>query len=302
LGDGSQLYVALRRRDQVRSESYVACFDAQQGRLLWRQFLCATETRSGQRSPEPTHNLLTLDEDTLYYNTNQGVVAALRAGTGEIRWLTTYPRTPRGSSLGGEGGGHRFRHLTPCMVHRDLVLVAAADCQRIFALDAMTGHPLWMTVEGEATGAVHLLGVGEDRVLASGDSLYWLDLYTGRLVGQFPSPRFAASGHARVAPRGAGRGILAGRHVYWPTRDAVYVLRQQTERTPRGWEPVLDRVIPLHPGGASGGNLLLAEGVLLIAAADRLYAFNETGTQDHAQRGRRTGGGEARRGVPPDHE
>jgi hypothetical protein len=76
---------------------------------------------------------------------------------------------------------------------------------------------------------------------------------------------------------------LAGPYVYWPTRDTIFVLEQATVRTPRGWEPVVARAIPLAQRGASGGNLLIADGILLVAAADRLMAFNETGRPDHAR-------------------
>ena len=40
---------------------------------------------------EVSHRLLTLDGPTVYYQTNLGVVAALEAETGGIRWLATYP-------------------------------------------------------------------------------------------------------------------------------------------------------------------------------------------------------------------
>jgi outer membrane protein assembly factor BamB len=282
------LYVALRRRDTVRAEAHVACFDAFQGRLLWRRFLCAAETLGAQRPYELTHNLLTLDQGRLFYNSNMGVVAALRASGGDIEWLSTYPRVSLQDDDPDRNDQYRFRDLTPCLVCGDFVFVAPMDCDRIFALDATTGHPLWMTERERAADAIHLLGVGADTLLVSGNYLYWLDRYTGRLVGQYPLPRKAAPGHARPNPRGFGRGLLAGSHVYWPTREAIFVFERQMVRSQRGREPVLVREIPLVPRGATGGNLVIADGVLLVATADRLYAFNETGKPDHARGRRRT--------------
>ena len=277
LVDGSRLYVALRRRDAVRAESHVACFDAQQGRLQWRQFIGAAESQAEQRTSELTHNLLTLDQDSLFFNSNLGVVAALRASDGDIQWLTTYPRLSPNRRDPDQDDRYLFRDLNPCVLYRDMVFVAPADCDRVFALDAITGHPLWVTPPDQVADAVHVLGIGADHLLVSGDCLYWLDVYRGQLVGQFPQPCRALPGHARPSPRGLGRGVLAGSHVYWPTQETIFVLEQQTLRTQRGWEPVLVREIPLRPRGVCGGNLVIANGILLLATADRLYAFNETG-------------------------
>ena len=191
--------------------------------------------------------------------------------------MTTYPRLSRDRQDPDQDERYLFRDLNPCLVHRDLVFVAPADTDRIFALDAMTGHPLWITPPDRVADAVHLLGVGSDHLLVSGDCLYWLDAYTGRLEAQFPAAGKALPGHARPSPRGWGRGVLAGTRVYWPTQEMVYVFEQRPARTPRGWEPVLVREIPLGPRGARGGNLVIAGGILLVATADRLYAFNETG-------------------------
>jgi outer membrane protein assembly factor BamB len=227
--------------------------------------------------------LLTLDQGTLYFNTNLGIVAALHASSGSIRWLTTYPRGSWDRSDPDQDHRHAQRDLVPCLVYRDFVFVAPTDSDCIFALDAITGHPLWMTQPEQVADAVHLLGVGAGNLLASGDCLYWLDLNTGRLVSEFPHHRSGLAGRAGPSPRGYGRGVLAGPYVYWPTRDTIFVLEQATVRTPRGWEPVVARAIPLAQRGASGGNLLIADGILLVAAADRLMAFNETGRPDHAR-------------------
>jgi len=283
--DGAFLYVALRRRDSVRAEAHVACFDSNQGRLQWCRFLCAAEATSKPRPLDVTHSLLTLDQGTLYFNTNMGVVAALRARDGDCRWLTTYPRVPLRRDDPDRNELHRFRDLNPCVIKGDMVYVAPRDSDRIFALDATTGHPLWMTER--AVDAIHLLGVAAERLLVSGDVLYWLDRYTGRLRGQFPGVTKAVPGHARPSPRGWGRGVLAGSHVYWPTRNTIYVFDQQTVYRHQRWQPVLVREIPLGPRGASGGNLVIAQDVLLVATADRLIAFNQTGKPDY-DRGQRS--------------
>jgi hypothetical protein len=69
---------------------------------------------------------------------------------------------------------------------------------------------------------------------------------------------------------GFGRGILAGEEVYWPTRDRLYVFHQRHMRLTR--QPV-----DLACMGLTGGNLVVSRGVLLIAGANQLAAFNAHG-------------------------
>jgi outer membrane protein assembly factor BamB len=301
LVEGDRVFVALRRRDALRAECHVACFDARRGRLVWRRFVCAAETLTELRPHEITHALLSLDQGTVFCNSNLGAVAALRANSGEIQWLTTYPRRAISDDSPRWTGCLVPRDLNPCVVYRDFVFAAPSDSDALFALDAISGRVLWQTQPEQASDVVHLLGVGQGRLLASGDCLYWLDIYTGRTAGQFPRSAIGAPGRARPNPRGWGRGTLAGDYVYWPTRDSIFVLEQRTEPTPFGWETTLVREIPLGPRGATGGNLVIVDGMLLIAAADRLYAFNETGRLEHAGGERRTGRSETQPSLSADN-
>ena len=95
VADEQGVYVAMRRHD-IRPQAAVACFEADTGRLRWRRFICGAETPARGVLPEYTHNLLTLSGGVLYYNTNLGAVAALRADDGRILWVSLYPRALRG--------------------------------------------------------------------------------------------------------------------------------------------------------------------------------------------------------------
>jgi len=206
-----------------------------------------------------------LDQGILYFNTNLGVVAAVRASDGQMLWVTRYPQiasdesAPYGPSHGPDRG------LTPCLIHQGLVIVAPSDCNRVFALDAATGLLLWSTAPEAADEVRYLLGVGGGNLIASGRRLYWINAETGQIIARFP-------GGPDEALRGYGRGILAGDQVYWPTRDRIYVFDQQGPQQTR-------QPIDLAPLGLTGGNLLIAHGWLLIAAADRLSAFEMSGPQ-----------------------
>ncbi len=274
LCDGRRLYVALRNQDEIRIEAHVAAYDLASGRLMWRRALCSSEPAGSARWNEITHSLLTLQQDTLYVNTNLGVAASLDARDGRLHWLTHYPRRPFPARSLDRTDLHFQRSLTPAVLHRDLAIFAPADCDRIFALDAASGQLLWTTPPGVAADAVHLLGVAQERLLASGDYLYWFDVLTGELQCQFPPLGRPEPGYARPSPRGYGRGLLAGQDVYWPTHEALYLFRQAPERTPWGWRPQPAGVPrSWSTYGVKPGNLVAAGHVLLVAGADELAAL-----------------------------
>jgi len=257
VGDGTNVYVVARRND-IRPQLHVACFDAQTGHLRWRRFVCAADTPGQGLFHETTHTLLTLHRGTLYLNTNLGVVAALSTSDGALRWASLYPRRRRGDLLKPEK--FRCRDLTPCLYYRGTLLVAPGDSRRIFALAADNGQILWQT-SPQLEDVVHLLGVVDNRLIAGGDRLYWINLgpeRPGSVEWYWPM------GHERL---GLGRGILAGSDVWWPTRERIYLFDQRTGR--------MRREIQLLPRGATGGNLVVAAGRLLIVGADEMVAFGD---------------------------
>ncbi len=265
LAADGRLYVALRQRDSVRTQTHMAAFDAKRGELVWQRFVAAAETLGGGQSVEHTHNLLALDEGILYHNTNLGVVAAVRARDGQVQWITRYPQIRADESPADGAPPSRAGDPTPCLIHQGLVLAAPSDSDRVFALDAATGLLLWETEPEAASDVRYLLGVGGGNLIASGRRLYWIDAETGTIAARFPAGvDQALSGH--------GRGILAGGQVYWPTRDRIYVFDQGGPRQTR-------QPIDLAPLGLTGGNLLIARDTLLIAAADRLSALHVSGAQ-----------------------
>ncbi|MHB8951419.1 MAG: outer membrane protein assembly factor BamB family protein [Pirellulaceae bacterium] len=267
--NGPQVIASLRRRDPASAQVKVVSYALATGRPVWERTIARGDT-VGSALFEMANSPLSCSDDTLFYNTNLGAVVALRASDGRVRWLCRYRRSGLSEDQSHEDDRHFLRDLTPCLVDRGTVYVAATDSDRLFALDAGFGQVLWNTSAGLAADAVHLLGVAEDALLASGDYLYWLDAASGAVRGQFPAPRGQLSGHAMPAPRGFGRGVLAGREVYWPTRERIYVFDQASGRQMR-------QPIDLAAIGCQGGNLVVQQGVLLVASADELVAFNATG-------------------------
>lgn len=260
LVNGSDLYVAMRKSD-VRPQAHVACFDTESRRLRWRTLVCAAETPGGGQAEEMTHNLLTLNQGTIYYNTNLGTVGALSAQDGKLRWAALYPRAKKASPDGQDKRtAHFYRDLNPCIYHQGALLVAPTDCEAVFALDAATGQRLWESYLPD--DAVHLLGVGAGSLLASGDCLWWIDVRQGKVRKRWPD----------TSPRGYGRGVLMGDQVVWPTAAELYVFALDADAEAPSRDP-----IALMQRGAHGGNLVAGGGMLLVAAPDKLFGFRQSG-------------------------
>lgn len=257
VADDRSVYVGLTEPTNMTA-LYVACLDARTGSTRWVRFL-------GEATPELNVNpgmvfnddtgnrLLTLEGGTLYYQTNLGVLAALEAETGAIRWLAAYPhREGRGGVAVAE------RELNPAVAASGLVMVAPSDSTGVMAFDAATGRLRW---RNEAIADVsHVLGVSHNRLVVTGSHVYFLDVETGRTTGYWPQ---GAAGYP-----GYGRGILAGDFVYWPTRTEIHVIDVTTElRSDRG------SIALQQAFGISGGNLALGDGYLVVAQEDGLVVL-----------------------------
>lgn len=258
-------YVGLRRADTVETQSHIACFDIATGRLRWRRLIAAAHSPRPARSVEWNRHLLTWHEDRLFVHADVGAVACLNPRDGVVEWLMRYPRLEGYGP--GSATGFAPRELSPCVVERGVVYVAAADQPALFAIEAATGQLLWVNDHPALRDSEHLLGCVAGRLVAGGRRLAWIDAATGRLLCRFPAETDADG------PRGFGRGLFAGDEIWWPSRDRLFVFHAGPRWDGSQWRPRASRLFDLRVRGATGGNLAIADGLLFIAGTDRLYVF-----------------------------
>ena len=254
VSDG-RVYVSARR-GFPEDETVVACFDANSSRLLWRQKVCASLKTAGDRFNLIGQNLLTLGDGRLFLTTGTGAVTALDAATGRIQWVVTYQSD--GKNTPHELSDPRRHGLTPCVFHRGIVYAAPNDSNLIYALDAATGHPVWRQQYPDQI--LHIVGVIDGRLILSGQSIWAVDASTG--ASAWPQ----RIGFADPAGRGYGRPALSHDFLYWPTRDEILRIDHR-----RGI--VVGRIRLREDFRQSGGNLVIADGKLLIAQPDGLVAL-----------------------------
>jgi outer membrane protein assembly factor BamB/tetratricopeptide (TPR) repeat protein len=259
LASGEYVYVALRRKEP-QLQLNVACFEAETGKLVWNQKICVGLEAFGPDIEDIQHQLLTLADGRLYYGTNLGAVAALETRDGSLCWISTYARS---DSESASALTRRQTHgPNPCVYHDGQVFVAPTDSDHLLAFDAETGLVQW---DRELKGNVHqLVGVDDGKLIAAGDLLYAFEAETGH----------TAWVRGRTDPEAAtcGRCALAGGLVYWPRKEEILLVETATGENRRAVD------LAAQHGLRGGGNIALAEGMLLLAQSDRLAVFSEFGS------------------------
>jgi cellulose synthase operon protein C len=242
--------IAVTRYDAM-SETSILRVDSSGNRVVWKAVVCESMAESGVADP-PMYNLLSLGDSTIYYCTNLGAVAAVRADDGRLQWVATYTRRAPATTAPGDPS---IPDINPCVVHQGRVYALPRDGRRLICYDAQTGEKLW---ESPASLAfAHILGAHDGVVVATGSRVCGFDAASGKLRWMRPSN----------STPGFGRGILSGGDVYWPTRTDIHVFDVKTGDLARPPIELFSRL------GHRPGNLLHAGDYLLVAQSHRLLAF-----------------------------
>jgi len=211
----------------------VRAFDATTGRIQWSRELCRLNVGKFMLSELITiRNRIrsystppVLHEGTLYCISNAGVMAALEASTGSIKWLTRYPYMRQ---IHDRTRALRFRHnregigiaelVVPLWYNQrplmlgDRLYVLPVDADYILCVDRTTGRILWSRQKGMVV----------DRRLRGGREAY--------LVGAVPAD-LAEEKPAAAPPEGPSPGPDVRHYlvvVYSGPSDAVHLLDADT--------------------------------------------------------------------------
>ncbi len=253
LVDG-RAYVALTKQDAMAS-SYVACLDAENGTVLWQRLVCEGQSHQNRNNGIANHGLVSVAEGIVYYLTNLGTVSAIDGESGRILWVHAYPRVRAGINATGSPRPD----VSPCLVHAGYVLAAPLDNPALFCINSLTGELAW-----ENQLVIHfLLGAKSDRVYLTNNRVIALDLETGSTQWRWPENTV----------NGAGRGLIAGDQLYWPTASEIHILDINRGAKARTSVPLLERF------NLAGGNLAVHEDQLVMANNNSLVLFRSYSKQ-----------------------
>ncbi len=256
---GGTVYVAgtVRTTDD---RVYLFAFDAEDGSLRWRRFLCAgagkREDPNFQRmigddwtaDPVAGEILIAERSGTLYVSTNLGVIAAVARGDGELMWLHRYPRRsrPQKPSLWPAVRPLPWQD-TAIVVDDGFVTTTPRDSDALHMLhrrpDVSTGLVSAMRVPKTRVDAefLYLVGVADERLLLA-ERRWTANGHVFRMIAL--NTRDARTEQAWVfevpnVPRPdddpveyfTGRALVCGDVVLVPTNLHVWVLDLADGRT-----------------------------------------------------------------------
>jgi outer membrane protein assembly factor BamB/TolA-binding protein len=211
----------------------IAALDARTGALVWKKTFgvgnsgvrLAERTRETRTALSHIRNTLQLGppsayEGVVYAATGLGSLAALNAYTGEVLWLTDYPRLRAGPLSDGNSGLTPFaprwmkvlaRGPSSPVVGDDVVVLAPRDAAGIAAFDRRTGEMRWSR---ELLDARFIAGVCEGKLLAADDVVTALDMNTGKIAWEFTPD----------SKRLAGQPGYSGGMLYLPYEDGLRIV------------------------------------------------------------------------------
>jgi outer membrane protein assembly factor BamB len=285
VSDG-RVYIAATRFEGDRVVTAIHCYPAHPEdsapAALWRTDVCETRELLPAGPGPPAgrqrhrHHLLTLAGSRVAYCSHSGAVVAVDARTGSRAWAVKYPRRDTREPADDPS----LRDLAPCLFAEGKLYVAPADSDRLMCLDPATGATIW---HRDRLDVVHLLGVGQGRLIFS----TWRNprmgkLYAGGLRAVMADDGSDTGGWLLPDDGGGlapfGRGLLIGDLVLWPTPVPLPTLKEGRMAKPFGVFAVrqqdgqqADNPTLLHR--VPSGNLIYANGCLLVADRQTLHAF-----------------------------
>jgi outer membrane protein assembly factor BamB len=189
--------------------------DRATGKTVWRAYLC--DEPQGGADPW-AETVLAIDGREAYLTCGCGVVFAVDAGSGNIRWAVRYQRDGQPNAMQQRMYGGRYNTTLELNGWDDDVVIPAgralvvlsSDCDKLLALDRRTGELLWESPRTSPLGSVasYCLGVhGRGLFVAGKNVVRRYDLISGRLIWE------------KEIADSFGRGCVTSDAIYLPVRD-----------------------------------------------------------------------------------
>jgi outer membrane protein assembly factor BamB len=227
---------------------------------IWKTYLC--DEPSAGCNPWATV-VPALDGRDLYLTCGTGVVFAVDAAAGTIRWAKRYERNGKPDNRMRNYGNQQSR-IQPVGWEDDVVIphgrtliVMASDLDKLMALDRQTGKELWLAPRTPPSGVetTYCLGVrGNGLYVAGPNVVRCFALNGGRMLWE------------REIEDSFGHGTLTADAVYIPVKDSILKLALDT-----GDE--LAQVGVALPSEDPVGNIYSDGQKLWVAGAGRVYAM-----------------------------
>lgn len=241
---------------------WLYALSATDGKTVWKSYLC--DEPAGGCSPWSTVTIA-VDGRDAYLTCGTGVVFAVDAVSGAIRWARRYERDGETNHQMRSAYGMQQNALIDpigwdddvVVTHGRTLVVLSSDCDRLLALDRRTGALRWDSPRTSPFGSVASYCLG-----AAGDRLYVAGKNVVRCYG-------VSSGLLKwetEIDNSFGRGVLTADAVYVPVNDSIVKLDLATGRELLQVGASLTTDEPI-------GNLFSDGEKLWVVGAGRVYAM-----------------------------
>jgi outer membrane protein assembly factor BamB len=269
-------------------EIWLYAMDRDTGKTVWKTNLC-DEPSNGAAPWSPVG--VAIDGGEAYIATGAGVVFAVDAMSGGVRWAFRYPRVGRANlafqqRYGYYSGGTQNQILDMEGMDEDVVIpygrvlvVMASDYHEIFAVDRRTGEFVWDSPlrpnrSDDEDPARYCLGVlGDSFYVGSNRVVRKYKIRGGRLVWERKLENTTGT-----TPPSLGRGIVTDAAVYVPLKDSVVKLSHDDGRELEQYGVVLRDHQPVGNLASDGQRLFVLGPGQVSALGDikvRLKTLNE---------------------------
>lgn len=261
---GEDLFVNATRF-HTSYHSYLCCFERLTGRLKWATFVSTGQMEQnmfGNPVREAVSGQVTLHEGVLYFTTNMGVVAAVDARLGTLRFVTTYKQIgiPRATRYAGvvQERAPGWANCPP-IVADGRVFVSPQDSHSLLAIDIKTGASQVVTRRTSSDRYRYILGPFNHRICVAGRRVAFFNTQT------LQRDSHTAVGREEIQEGVRGWPVISGDRLFAPIMSFGVAKMFVWDLT--RLKVIADEKLSAVTANAALGNLFLADGALGSAAS-----------------------------------
>ena len=257
-----RLYVMAEHKHEI----LLACLDGDNGRVHWTQTLCLVQVPIAHDLQR--YHLAAVPviaSGLVICPTQGGVLVAVEAVTGSLRWACAHDDTEQLERLATWPLASRKRYEHPAVVNGPIVsseriVFLPPQADQLFCVDLKTGKPLWKSPREDNESSMEYVGatIGDIVIVVGRRGCRGLSLADGHELWSRP-----------LGSSPSGRGVRIGERYVVPLSDSRLVCLDAASGRPCGLTRPNSEIRP--------GNLLVCGDLVISQGTTHLTALRQAG-------------------------